>query len=243
MKSIRVQHLSTLEKVGGAARAANRLHKCLLKSDDKEIFSSMRVARKFSNESEIIGPKRYFSSRVRSFLASQLNYFSKTEEEWIRSFSFVPSLIASEINRGNYDLIHLHWVQTEFISIEAIGKIKKPIIWTFHDAWPFCGSEHYPKLISKRYSEGYLKSNRTSFEQRLDLDKWCWERKLESWKNKKINIIAPTKWMAELARSSMLMKDQKITVIPNTLPTDIFKPYEKSYSRFRNHRFKPFRRP
>ena len=33
------------------------------------------------------------------------------------------------------------------ISIEEIQKIKKPIVWTIVDMWPFSGSTHYTKTI------------------------------------------------------------------------------------------------
>ena len=43
------------------------------------------------------------------------------------------------------------------ISIKEISKIKKTLVWTLHDMWPFCGCEHY--AYSNRYSEGYTKDN------------------------------------------------------------------------------------
>ena len=29
------------------------------------------------------------------------------------------------------------------ISIKDISKIDIPLVWTFHDMWPFCGGEHF----------------------------------------------------------------------------------------------------
>ena len=153
MKPIKVQHLSTSERIGGAARAANRLHKCFLENEEKKIFSSMRVSRKTSDEKEIEGPKQIFSNKLRCFISNKLNLLSNNDKKTIRSYSFLPSFISNEINKSIYDLVHLHWVQGEFISIEAIGKIRKPLIWTFHDTWPFCGGEHYPLI------NDYLRGN------------------------------------------------------------------------------------
>ena len=36
--------------------------------------------------------------------------------------------IDREINKLNVDIVNLHWVQHEMMSIESIGRIKKPII-------------------------------------------------------------------------------------------------------------------
>ena len=43
----------------------------------------------------------------------------------------------------DFDLIHLHWIGNEMISIKEISHINKPIVWTMHDMWPFCGGEHF----------------------------------------------------------------------------------------------------
>ena len=73
----------------------------------------------------------------------------------------------------------MHWIQGEMISIEEIGRIKKPIVWTMHDSWPFCGAEHHPNgLHDLRYVEGYKRQNRNSFNEGIDLDKLTWEGNL-----------------------------------------------------------------
>ena len=42
------------------------------------------------------------------------------------------------------------------LSIADIAKIKKPIVWTLHDMWAFCGAEHY--TTDKRWINGYCES-------------------------------------------------------------------------------------
>ena len=83
----------------------------------------------------------------------------------MHSFNWFPSLLDREINKSDNDIVNLHWIQNEMISIESISRIKKPIVWTFHDAWAFCGTEHYPNgLEDDRYIKGYKKNNRPSNE-------------------------------------------------------------------------------
>ena len=59
------------------------------------------------------------------------------------------------INESDADIIHLHWFQNEMISVSDLSKIKKPLVWTLHDMWGFCGAEHIS--YDRRWKEGYLK--------------------------------------------------------------------------------------
>ena len=79
------------------------------------------------------------------------------------------------INNSDADIIHLHWNQNEMLSIKDLTKIKKPIVWTLHDMWAFCGAEHF--TTDKRWSEGYSSSNRPDYESGFDLNRWTWQRK------------------------------------------------------------------
>ena len=45
------------------------------------------------------------------------------------------------------------------ISVSDLSKIKKPLVWTLHDMWGFCGAEHIS--YDNRWEEGNLKGNRT----------------------------------------------------------------------------------
>ena len=81
----------------------------------------------------------------------------------------MPSSLLKYINRSDADIIHLHWVNAEMISVEQIGKIKKPIVWSFHDLWPLSGV----KNISNE--EHILSPNRGW------IDRWVLWRKKKAW--------------------------------------------------------------
>ena len=142
------------------------------------------------------------------------------------------------LNNSKYDIITLHWLGDLILSIEEIGKIKKPVVWKLADQWPFSGAEHYTcsidfngkTNISERYKFGYFDNNRPLYEIGKDINKLTWERKYKSWK-KPIHIICPSKWLANCAKESILMKDWPIYVIPNSIDTNIWYPQEKKYSR------------
>ena len=231
MKSLIV---STQDSKGGASIAAFRLHKSLLNFEDGKIQSSMLVKKKNRSEENIFCSKSLFdqlSWRAKSFLSSKINLLQKSENKVIHSTSFLPCNLHKFINSNDSKIVNLHWVQSEMLSIESIGRIKKPIVWTLHDCWPFSGSEHYPNDLSdKRYQEGYFRNNKLKSSKGIDIDKWCWERKLKSWKNP-MHIVCPSKWMESCVKNSFLMKDWPTYIIANPLPTDIYRSWPKDIAR------------
>ena len=112
------------------------------------------------------------------------------------------------------------------LSIADIGKIKKPIVWTLHDMWAFCGAEHYSQV--DRWRSGYNKKNRPTYESGFDINRWTWLRKLNHW-HKPIHIVSPSNWLANCVRESKLMNNWPVSVVPNLLNTDNWKPKKIVY--------------
>ena len=61
------------------------------------------------------------------------------------------------------------------ISIKEISHINKPIVWTMHDMWPFCGGEHFTNNL--RNQNNYSSFNRPVNESGLDINKFVWNKK------------------------------------------------------------------
>ena len=55
-----------------------------------------------------------------------------------------------------------------------------------------------------------------------------WQYKKVRWRNFKLTIVCPSKWLASKARESELFKDYKIVSIMNPLDTQLFKPTRDS---------------
>lgn len=229
---MKVLHISHSDLIGGAARAAYRLHLAQLSAG---IESKMLVRTKLSDHWTISGPSTKFEkvcNLLRSPIGHQISKLQRSRNINFHSGNWLPSNWAKQINASDADIIHLHWVAGETMSIEDIGRIKKPIVWTLHDMWPFCGTEHVTDFgIDARWRIGYSSRNRANLDQGLDLDKLAWLRKKKAWKKQPMHIIAPSSWMAECAKNSVLFKDYPITTIPNALNTNIYKPLDKVFCR------------
>jgi glycosyltransferase involved in cell wall biosynthesis len=132
------------------------------------------------------------------------------------------------LNHSEADILHLLWVQGEMLSIADIGRIKKPIVWTLQDMWAFCGAEHV--AWDDRWREGYYRKNRSVHESGFDLNRWTWERKRKHW-DRPMHIVTPSRWLAECVNNSALMRDWPVSVIPNCLDMEVWKPVEQKLAR------------
>jgi glycosyltransferase involved in cell wall biosynthesis len=132
------------------------------------------------------------------------------------------------INASDADVVHLHWVQGEMLSIADIGRIKKPIVWTLHDMWAFCGAEHYTE--DWRWRDGYTPSNRPPGDGGFDLNRWTWKRKRAQWQSP-MHVVTPSHWLADCARASVLMREWPVSVVPNCLDTNRWQPLEQALAR------------
>lgn len=224
----KILHINYSENEGGAAIAVNRIHEYLVGS---KIDSYLLVAEKKTNDNRVYGPESTFERLVwelKKTISRNLNLFFKTKNKNTHSLGFFPSNILNKIKKIDPDIVHLHWIGNEMISIKQISKINKPIVWTLHDMWPYCGAEHYTQ--DSRFKNGYQKKNRPDYEKGFDLNKWVWKRKKKYW-NFKINIICTSKWQKNMASDSILFKDQNINLIPLPLNTEKLIPINKITAR------------
>ncbi|WP_198314780.1 MULTISPECIES: glycosyltransferase family 4 protein [unclassified Acidovorax] len=225
---MKVFHLNHSDINGGAARAAYRIHHALR---NHNVNSRMLVNSTKAGDWTVDGPKSKIAKAValiRSPLASLLTKTLKTENSIIHSPAIVPSRWSNNLNSSNADVIHLHWINSEMMSISDIGNIKKPVVWTLHDMWAFCGAEHV--TTDYRWRDGYTARNRPSHEAGFDLNRWTATRKLKHWK-RPMHIVTPSRWLADCAKESVLMRDWPITVIPNAIDTDTWQPVDKALAR------------
>lgn len=226
-----MQLISHTDSKDGAARAAYRLHSSL---NQVGITSSMKVRVKQSDDWTVEGPTGYIGrahGKIRLPLGVRLMRLQQSGNQNLHTGNWLPSSMAGEINASDSDVVNLHWVGGETLSVEDIGRIRKPLVWTLHDMWPFCGGEHYAADdASSRWRSGYSKANRPATEGGLDFDRLVWKRKRRAWK-RPIHIVTPSAWLANCARDSVLFHDWPVTVIPNALDTRMYQPLDRSFCR------------
>lgn len=225
---MKVIHLNYTDIKGGAGRAAYRIHRSLC---DENIDSKMWVNKVYSNYQNIKGPSNLIEKSfvmIKFILMNSLIKNFGLSRTTMHSLSVLPSNWLNQINSSDADIVHLHWVQGEMISISDIGKIQKPIVWTLHDMWAFCGAEHYAK--GYRWRDGYNLDNKTAYESGFDFNRWTWLRKIKHWKTP-MQIVTPSKWLYSCVKESKLMSNWPVSVIPNPIDNDYWKQLNKENAR------------
>lgn len=240
-----VLHLSASDLYGGAARASYRIYRSLVKHGATQgVDVSLRVNGAIGNDPSVqSGPPKGVPSewlRLRLFLNRIYRARFRPGNPTLHSTAWLPSGFYSESNliESNFNLIHLHWLGDWMLSIEELGALSLPLVWTMHDQWAFLGAEHYtnftapdePSININRYIVGYHSQSRPSFESGPDVNRRTWLRKRRAWKHP-INIVCPSSWMAACARRSSLMADWPISVIPYPIDLHDWAPVDQLHAR------------
>ena len=225
---MKIIHLAYSDYIGGASKAASRIHNCLYKNNiNSRLWVNEKLSKCFTVEepfNKIIKNLK----RLRRYITFPLLKIIKNNVPIHHSISLLPSNWVKLINNSDADIVNLHWIQRETMSIKDISKIKKPIVWTLHDMWPFCGAEHYTN--DNRWRYGYYPNNRPNYESGFDLNRWTWNRKKKYWKTP-IQIVTPSTWLTKCVSESALMKSWPVSVIYNPIDTDQWKPVDKKNAR------------
>jgi glycosyltransferase involved in cell wall biosynthesis len=231
---MKVLHVSFSDGKGGAGIAACRLHKAMRAIG---IDSSMLVAEATAGDAYVtvqwpgrLGGAR---SRLRQRLAIALMKLQKSPNASFHSPNFLPSRLHRRINAWDADIVNLHWMGAELMSVEEIGLIEKPLVWTLHDTWAFCGAEHYFADGDRRWRDGYRPSNRPPGHRGWDIDRWVWNRKKRAWLNLDVHYVCPSRWMARQVSESALSRGRAVSVIPNGVDTACFRPHDRRLARQR----------
>jgi glycosyltransferase involved in cell wall biosynthesis len=221
-RPLRVLHVNFNDGAGGAGRAAYRLHVAQRRIG---IESSMLVARKASADPDVRPAPRWF--RGRNLLADRIEGWLLRHDRRApgdRSLNLLPSRLHREINRSDADVVNLHWIHLQMMSVGEVARIAKPVVWTLHDAWSFCGAEHY--FSDRRYVTGYRARG-------IDWDAWIWARKRRRWRGRTFHLVAPSGWMAECCRQSALFAAAPTFVVGNPVDPDEFAPKDRAEARRR----------
>ena len=233
---MRVLIVNTSERTGGAAVAANRLMKAL---NNNGVKAKMLVRDKESDALTVVGlPKSPMLHW--HFLWERFVIFCRLHFSRKHLFEVDIANTGSDITRlrefQEADVIHLHWINQGMLSLKGIQKILrsgKPVVWTMHDIWPATAICHLTLgchyFINRCANCKYLPGGGGS----SDLSSRIWQKKQQILADGNIYYVACSRWLESEAKSSALLKGQKITSIPNPIDTHIYKKGNKQEARER----------
>lgn len=213
-KLIKIGIFSTYDN-SGAGNAAVKINRAFKKD---KLDSRLYVAIKKTNNS--IKLRKEFLYNFFFYLKFYINkiiayiFCYKQLKNGFISLDLFDTKNSSLINKLNINIVQINWINN-FLSLNDILKIKKPIVWRLSDMWAFTGVEHFTD-DNRWYKKRITKKNF------LDFDFLTWKKKNEFFK-KKIYIVTPSKWLADKAKKSNLMKNCQIITIPTPIDTKVYR--------------------
>jgi glycosyltransferase involved in cell wall biosynthesis len=231
---MKVTLINTSDAGGGAAAACLRLLKAL---ETQQADAKLLVQYKKTGEEAVTPVVTNIFSRIKAkfdFLYERLGFIIFHERDKAVRFAFSQANAGSSIKNHplvkSADILHLHWVNSGFLSVADIKQLVdtgKPIVWTLHDMWAFTGGCHYSgacKHYINQCGDCYFLRN----EEPNDISYKGWLRKGEMYKNaKNITFVACSEWLAGVAKKSGLLEGFRITSIPNPIDTEVYSPKDK----------------
>lgn len=140
--------------------------------------------------------------------------------------------LVEEIRKIDPDVIGLHNLHGYYLNVEVLfsylKEVKKPVVWTFHDCWPFTGHCSYFDRFSceKWKTECHDCPMTTYYPASYGLDQskrnFYDKRKLFTGLDN-LRIVTPSGWLKELVQQSFL-REYPVDVIHNGIDLESFKP-------------------
>lgn len=225
-----------MQDYGGAGTAALRLHSGLISFEAKSTFYAHNIQRWEKNTTPL-STESTPSCHKNKIISDDWHRFEIHNQKIISRYphrpkgfeTFTDTWAATQLSKmpgvAEADIIHLHWIAGTVNLPGEVNFLKtKKIVWTLHDMNAFTGGCHYSAACQK-YEQQCGNCPQLGSNQHNDLSRQIWTRKMMTYRQLDITVVTPSQWLANCAQKSSLLSSFPIHVIPNGLPTDIFKPY------------------
>ncbi|NGP75941.1 glycosyltransferase [Balneolaceae bacterium YR4-1] len=228
---LKVLHVLAGSLKGGAAKGAYWQHQGLLELDvDSRILINSRDSSNDENVKSIISSKK---AKLRQYINLKLEKLPLKLYKNYQGQMFSIGYFGHDITKHEWynwaDIINLHWINAGFISIKGIAKIKKPIVWTLRDMWPFTGGCHI-SLGCENYKTGCGSCFQLGSSKFNDLSHKINKRK-QKYYPKSMKLVGISNWISEQAKKSSVFKYSDVRTIFNNINCSDFYPIDKIKAR------------
>ncbi|MBQ7421583.1 MAG: glycosyltransferase family 4 protein [Prevotella sp.] len=231
---MRVLIVSTSERTGGAAVAANRLKDAL---NNNGVKAKMLVRDKTTDDITVVRIGGGWRSQWR-FLWERWCIFVRLRFCRKRLFEIDIANTGHDITSlpefKEADVVHLHWVNQGMLSLQDIRRILeagKPLVWTMHDLWPATAICHYARGCQQFRRECHHCRLLPNGGSANDLSAKVWRRKNAVLKRRHVSFVACSRWLGNQAKESGLLSGHVVRSIPNPIDTRVFCPQDRQEAR------------
>ena len=222
---MKVVHI-TASIEGGAGIAVCRLHGALKEQGVDSSILSFSTAVDDENRHQIrlsLLQKLILRSKLPIYNNAFRNKLGKFLSKFF-AWSWPCSIV--DVSRNslvrNADIIHLHWVGDTINYKRFFSKIKKPIVWTFHDKNPILGFSHLESDWHEKEFPLFV----------YELEQYVAKIKRDAYKKtEQLDIVCLSNWMRQASVTSDAFKGRNHHIIRNCVDINIFKQLNKEQCR------------
>jgi len=224
---ITVLQLNSTINSGSHGRIAEEIGKILISRGNKSIVGFGRHKTESQSEVFPIGTKKDIYLHLLKTRMFDRHGFGSLN---------ATKLLVSKIDLIAPDIIQLHNVHGYFLNIEILFDYlrnkKIPIVWTFHDCWPFTGhcsffdrpncerwkSECFNCPLKRKYpSSWFIDNSRNNFKRKKAIFTGI----------ENMTLVSPSSWLARHLENSFL-HEYPVKIINNGVDLEKFKPTDSA---------------
>jgi glycosyltransferase involved in cell wall biosynthesis len=218
---VKVLQINTTVNSGSTGRIAEEIGKVLIAGGNNSLIGFGRGRQQSASDSIRIGGKfDMWMHGIQTLLFDRHGFGSKS----------ATRIFLRKVENWAPDIIHLHNIHGYYLHIGLLGKFlseyNKPIVWTFHDSWPYTGHcTYFDNIQCERWKTGcYECPKKAQYPTSLLFD-----RSKQNYIDKKslfgalenLNLVTPSNWLSRLVEQSFL-KNHNLRVIHNGVDLDTF---------------------
>lgn len=170
---MKILHINTYDKGGGAEQFAFDFVQYDFNKLDETIYTKLLVKRKKTDSSKVdILPRPFLShtlEKIDKGFHKIIKHTFFSDLSVLKKLHFTFENLQKNEFYQNADAIHLHNIHYDFFDLEDLIKIakQKPIIWTLHDMWAMTGGEAYT-FENENFKKGIGKTPYQAFHPLLN---------------------------------------------------------------------------
>jgi len=227
---VKVLQINTSINVSAPGRIASEIGDVLLDNGHESFVAYGRICRQTRSSAIKIGSNKDLLLHVFNSRLVDRHGFS-SEKATVRFIDHVKEI--------DPDLIHLHNLHGYYIHVGVLFKYlkesNKPVVWTFHDCWPFTGHcSYFDRANCSRWQSECFKCPL----KRGYPASWFLDNSTRNYILKKetfgglnnLTLVSPSDWLSKHLANSFL-KQYPVKIINNGLDLEKFKPFDPTSAR------------
>lgn len=247
MSALRVLHVNSYDRGGGAERAAVDLVRA---SRTAGLETWLAVGRRTGDAADVellAEEDAALGGRVAAWMRRRKIRGARLAEATVRPRVFLDWVLGHEpfdapasrrlleLAPATPDVVHVHNLHTAYFDLRALPALSRrvPVVATLHDAWLTTGHCAYPVTCERwRTGCGQCPDLRMPPEVRRDATAFNWRRKRDILAGARLHVAAPSRWLLDQAQGSILapaMVEERL--IPYGIDLERYRPGDRQAAR------------